>query len=209
MFFSFVINPSCFGSGELGSKPHCQRAREPPGQRQHEVRGRYWGYSGLMQGRQHLIPWMTPGYCSQNEDGSPSEEQSQDSLLELVRQRRTVDWIRQADCYLQLKKKFSLQKDLFCFVMTMGKRKQILILRSDAQTLSYWDRIPTLFQKQISKTFPRLGLIFPGLQISPYTLSFPRFKNRFSLQSTNISYNANSENFISWVKQISRTFQGL
>ena len=47
---------------------------------------------------------MTPGYCSQNEDGSPSEEQSQDSLLELVRQRRTVDWIRQADCYLQLKK---------------------------------------------------------------------------------------------------------
>ena len=47
---------------------------------------------------------MTPGYCIQNEDGSPSEEQSQDSLLELVRQRRTVDWIRQADCYLQLTK---------------------------------------------------------------------------------------------------------
>ena len=106
------------------------------------------------------------------------------------------------------KKKFSLQKDFFCFVMTMRKREQILILRSDAQTLSYWDRIRTLFQKQISKTFPRLELIFPGLQISPYTLSFPRFKNRFSLQSTNISYNANSENFISWVKQISRTFLG-
>ena len=104
MFFSFVINPSCFGLGELGSKLHCPRARGRPGQRQHEVRGRYWGYSGLMQGRQHSIPWMTPGYCIQNEDGSPSEEQSQDSLLELVRQRRTVDWIRQADCYLQLKK---------------------------------------------------------------------------------------------------------
>ena len=113
MFFSFVINPSCFGSGELGSKPHCQRAREPPGQRQHEVRGRYWGYSGLMQGRQHSIPWMTPGYCSQNEDGSPSEEQSQDSLLELVRQRRTVDWIRQADCYLQLKKNSPYRKISF------------------------------------------------------------------------------------------------
>ena len=55
---------------------------------------------------------MTLGYCSQNEDGSPSEEQSQDSLLELVRQMRTVDWIRQADCYLQLKKILLIERFL-------------------------------------------------------------------------------------------------
>ena len=67
----------------------------------------------------------------------------------------------------------------------------------------------TLFQKQISTTFPGPRLIFPGLQISPYTLSFLRFQNQFLLQSTYNSYKINSENFIALVRQISKTFQDL
>ena len=74
-------------------------------------------------------------------------------------------------------------------------------------------RVCTLLQKQnffelfqnISKTFPGLWLIFPGIRVSPSNLSFPRFHNHFSLQSICIYYIANSENFIARVKQIFRT----
>ena len=139
---------------------------------------------------------MTPGYCIQNEDGSPSEEQSQDSLLELVRQRRTVDWIRQADCYLQLTKILLTARFLLsCHDHGKTKTNSDFTIRCLNTELLRQDPYP--FSETNFKDFPRLRLIFPGLQISPYTLSLPRFQNQFSLQSTNISYNANSENFIS------------
>ena len=38
-------------------------------------------------------------------------------------------------------------------------------------------------------------MIFPGLQILPQTLSFLRFQNQFSLRSTYISYDVNSDKF--------------
>ena len=66
------------------------------------------------------------------------------------------------------------------------------------------NKFPELFQN-ISKTFPGLWLIFPGIRVSPSNLSFPRFHNHFSLQSICIYYIANSENFIARVKQIFRT----
>ena len=66
------------------------------------------------------------------------------------------------------------------------------------------NKFPELFQN-ISKTFPGLWLIFPGNWVSPSNLSFPRFHDQFSLQSTCIYYIANSENFTAWVKQILRT----
>ena len=55
-------------------------------------------------------------------------------------------------------------------------------------------------------------LIFPRLQISLRSFHshfiFSTFQNKFSLRSTYISYNVGSENFLAWVKQISRTFPG-
>ena len=63
--------------------------------------------------------------------------------------------------------------------------------------------------KDFSRTFAGSRLIFPRLQISPHSLSFPRFQNKFSLRSTYISYKVNSEIFIARVSQISRTFQNL
>ena len=71
------------------------------------------------------------------------------------------------------------------------------------------NRIRTLFQKQVLRTFPGSRLIFPRLQISPHSFSFPRFQNKFSLRSTYISYKVNSEIFIARVSHISRTFQNL
>ena len=70
------------------------------------------------------------------------------------------------------------------------------------------------FWKKYLKNFPRtspgLILIFLGLQISPVTLSFQRFRCQFSLQSTFSSYmyNINSENFIVQVLADSQQFLG-
>ena len=61
--------------------------------------------------------------------------------------------------------------------MTLGKVKQGLY--------------PSFFKKNfkdLSKTLPRLGLIFPGCQISLLTLSFPGFQNQCSLPSTKIAF---------------------
>ena len=81
-------------------------------------------------------------------------------------------------------------------------------LITDSTEWHDYHRVCMLLQKQISwtfLTFPGLWLIFPGIRVSPSNLSFPRFHNQFSLQSTCIYYIANSENFIAWVKQIFRT----
>ena len=69
------------------------------------------------------------------------------------------------------------------------------------------NRIRTLFQKQVLRTFPGSRLIFPRLQISPHSLSFPRFQNKFSLRSTYISYKVNS--FLKSLLLELATFPGL
>lgn len=61
-------------------------------------------------------------------------------------------------------------------------------------------RVCTIFQKQISWTPSGLRWIFPWLQISPCTLSFPIFQNQLSLWFTWISFHINSWNLIAWVR---------
>ena len=69
--------------------------------------------------------------------------------------------------------------------------------------------------KDSSKTFPGLRLIFSGLQISHQSLSFPRFKDQFSLQYVYSSHNVILKTLfveLSWFQGISRTcslFPGL
>ena len=50
--------------------------------------------------------------------------------------------------------------------------------------------------KDFSKTFPGLKFVFPELQISPKSLSFPRFQTQLFLWYVYISYNVNSENYL-------------
>ena len=50
--------------------------------------------------------------------------------------------------------------------------------------------------KDFSKTFPGLRFIFQELQISPKSLSFPRFQTQLFLWYVYISYNVNSENYL-------------
>ena len=59
------------------------------------------------------------------------------------------------------------------------------------------------FSVKISKDFSRTqDGFFPGLQILPYALSFPRLQSQFSLKSTYISHNVNSKNFIACLSKV-------
>ena len=59
------------------------------------------------------------------------------------------------------------------------------------------------FSEKISKDFSTTqDCFFPGLQILPYALSFPRLPSQFSLRSTYISHNVNSKNFIACLSKV-------
>ena len=76
----------------------------------------------------------------------------------------------------------------FCHSTVSWRVQEVMVMKCDN-----W--VCTLFQKQISRTFQGLRFIFLGLQISQY----------FKIKSSHDPY-INYENFITWDKQISRTF---